>query len=341
MEPGRVVGAALLLLLVPVLVVWEGFEVGSTRMEDGIQLLVLDSSGVLVVAGSAVVVGSTVVVGRATEVVGTLVVSWVGVGVGTPEPIPDDWGVGMIPTEVAVAGAVVPETVKGIDGWGTPLEAGTPGVGIRPIPPVEVVVGRSEPRPLVRPPTMEPSRSSVLLAVGLPVGDTAGTLTGMVEDPVGVVLVSAAGMEMPRLSRRLPWEEVVVATAVDDFFESLESVAAAVELVFVAVAPRRPERPEPTVSRRESLVVVAASDVAVLAAALLALELALEPLAVEVALAALVVLVPPRPSKLETSEPTWLRRPLLEVAAAVLDWTVVLVVVGFAAETTSVVVVRV
>jgi hypothetical protein len=95
MEPGRVVGSVLA-LLVPVLVLSEGVEVGSTRMEEGIQLLVLDSSGVLVVEGSAVVVaGSAVVVGTATEVVGTLEVSWVAVGVGmaaepeeTPEPDP-------------------------------------------------------------------------------------------------------------------------------------------------------------------------------------------------------------------------------------------------------------
>jgi hypothetical protein len=248
----------------------------------------------------------------------------------------------MMPTEVAVVGAAVPETVRGIDGWGTPLEAGTPGVGINPIPvPVEVCVGlgRIEPRPLVRPPITEPSRSSVLLEAGLLVGDTAGTLTGMVEDPVGVVVVSAAGIEIPRLSRRLPWEEVVVARAVDDFFESLESVAVAVELLFEAVAPRRLERPEPTESRRESLVVVAASEVAVLAAALLAWELALEPVAVEVAL---VVVELPRPSRLETSEPTWFRRESLEVVAAVLDWTAVLVVaVGCAAEAISVEVVRV
>jgi hypothetical protein len=249
----------------------------------------------------------------------------------------------MMPTEVAVVGAAVPETVKGIDGWGTPLEAGTPGVGIRPMPvPVEVWVGlgRIEPRPLVRPPITEPSRSSVLLEVGLLVGDTAGTLTGMVDEPVGVVVVSAAGIIIPRLSRRLPWEEVVVARAVDEIFESL-SVGLAVELLFVAVAPRRLERPEPTESRRESLVVVAASEVAVLAAGLLALELALElePVAAEVAL---VVVELPRPSRLETSEPTWFRRGSLEVALAVLDWTAVLVVaVGCAAETISVEVVRV
>lgn len=93
---------------------------------------------------------------------------------------------GITATEVAV----VPELVRGIDGCGTPVEPGRPGVGIRPIPvpvPVSVALGRSEPRPLVRPPMTEPSRSSLEL-VGLAVGDTAGTLTGMVEDPVGVVV---------------------------------------------------------------------------------------------------------------------------------------------------------
>lgn len=121
-------------------------------------------------------------------------------------------------------GPVVPEMVRGIDGWGTPLEVGSPGVGITPIPvpvePVSVTLGRSELRPLVRPPTSEPSRSPLVLvlvlvpvAVGLAVGDTAGTLTGMVEDPVGELVVSAEGMEIPRLSRRLPWE-VVAAVAV-------------------------------------------------------------------------------------------------------------------------------
>lgn len=150
----------------------------------------------------------------------------------------------MMPTEVAVAVAVVPELVRGIDGWGTPLEP-APGVGIRPIPvvvePVSVALGSNEPRPLVIPPTMEPSRSPEVVEVGLAVGDTVGTLTAMVEDPVGAVVDSTAGIEMPRLSRRLPWEEVVAAVV-----EALGLVALAMVLELVAVPPRRFETSEPT-----------------------------------------------------------------------------------------------
>lgn len=206
---------------------------------------------------------------------------------------------GITATEVAV----VPELVRGIDGWGTPLEPGRPGVGITPIPvpvPVSVTLGRIEPRPLVRPPTTEPSRLSLEL-LGLAVGDTAGTLTETVEDPVGVVVDSAEGIEMPRLSRRPPWE---VAASVDVGLLPLESVAVAVVLVFVAAgleAPRRLDTSEPTAPRRESPVAVAAAEVAVLNAALLALELEPVVWAVE---AEEVVLVDPRPSRLETSEPT-------------------------------------
>lgn len=106
---------------------------------------------------------------------------------------------------------------------------------------------------------------------------------------------------MPRLSRRLPWVEV--AASVDVCLLPLESVAGAVVLVFVAgalEAPRRLDTSEPTAPRRESPVVVAASEVAVLDAALLALELGPLVWAVE----AEVVLVVPRPRRLETSEPT-------------------------------------
>jgi hypothetical protein len=159
-------------------------------------------------------------------------------------------------------------------------------------------LGRREATPLVRSLTIEPRRSPlVVVAVGLAVGDTAGTLTAMVEDPVGVVVVSAAGMEMPRLSRRLPWEEVVAAVV--DCWEPV-AVAVAVVLEFVPVAPSRLETSEPTASRRESLVVVAAPEVAVV-------EAALEPVALEE-----VALELPRPSRLETSP----RRESLVVVAA-------------------------
>lgn len=232
----------------------------------------------------------------------------------------------MIPIEVAVPVAVpvavVPETVRGIDAWGTPLVVATPGVGITPIPvpvepvsvgfgrseaipvePVSVALGRSEATPLVSPLTIEPRRSPlVLVAVGLAVGDTAGTLTAMVEDPVGVVVVSAAGMEMPRLSRRLPWEEVVAAVV--DCWE-LVAVAVAVVLEFVPVAPSRLETSEPTALRRESLVEVAALEVAVV-------ETALEPVAEEEAAEEEAALELPRPSRLDTSP----RRESLVVAAA-------------------------
>ena len=161
---------------------------------------------------------------------------------------------------------------------------------------------------------------------------------------------------MPRLSRRLPW---VVAASLDVCLLPLESVAVALVLVFVApvlAAPRRLDTSEPTAPRRESPVVVAASEVAVLDAALLALELGPLVWAVE---AEEVVLVVPRPRRLETSEPTAPRRESPVVVAAldvlalgvaaelsfgalVSDLTAVLVVdVGCAAGIISVEVVKV
>ena len=148
----------------------------------------------------------------------------------------------MMPTEVAVAGAFVPELIRGIDGWGIPLEPGPipvvvpAGVGIMPIPvePVSVALGINPLMPLVMSLTTEPSKPPSPVVVGLAVGDTAGTLTGNVEFPeVPVeVVVGDAGMVRPRLSRRPPWEEVVAA-AVE------EPVTVAVVLEFEAVAPRR------------------------------------------------------------------------------------------------------
>lgn len=81
MEPGSVVGSVRLLLLVPVLVVSDEVEDGSTRMEEGIQLLLL-----LVVLGSSVVL--VVDVELVSEVEGgALEVSWLAGGVEiTVEP---------------------------------------------------------------------------------------------------------------------------------------------------------------------------------------------------------------------------------------------------------------
>jgi hypothetical protein len=80
MEPGSVVGSVRLLLLVPVLVVSDEVEDGSTRMEEGIQLLLL------VVLGSSVVL--VVDVELVSEVEGgALEVSWLAGGVEiTVEP---------------------------------------------------------------------------------------------------------------------------------------------------------------------------------------------------------------------------------------------------------------
>jgi hypothetical protein len=215
----------------------------------------------------------------------------------------------MMPTEVAVTVPLVPELVRGIDGWGIPLEPGpiavvVAGVGIIPIPGlVELALGNNPPISL----TTEPSRPPLLVVVGIPVEDTTGTLTGMVEDPVAEVVVSPEGMTMPRLSRRLPWEEVV-EVAVE------ESVAVAVVLELVVVIPRRFETSEPTAPRRESLllVVVAAPEVAVLGVVLLALVVVVEE----------VELLDPRPRRLETSP----RRESLVVVVVAL--VLVLVVAG-------------
>jgi hypothetical protein len=80
MEPGSVVGSVRLLLLVPVLVVSDEVEDGSTRMEEGTQLLLL------VVLGSSVVL--VVDVELVSEVEGgALEVSWLAGGVEiTVEP---------------------------------------------------------------------------------------------------------------------------------------------------------------------------------------------------------------------------------------------------------------
>lgn len=229
-----------------------------------------------------------------------------------------------MPTEVAVRVPLVPELVRGIDGWGIPLEPGpiavvVAGVGIIPIPGlVELALGNNPPISL----TTEPSRPPLLVVVGIPVEDTTGTLTGMVEDPVAEVVVSPEGMTMPRLSRRLPWEEVV-EVAVE------ESVAVAVVLELVVVIPRRFETSEPTAPRRESLlllVVVVAPEVAVLGVVLLVLVMVVEE----------VELLDPRPRRLETSP----RRESLVVVVVAL--VLVLVVAGgLEAERYSVEVVRV